>query len=458
MGKEVLAGARLDRLPMTKQHRSILFLLAGGGFFDGFDLYIAGSVLASMVALKFSSVANNASFISGTFFGLLIGTLIAAVVGDRFGRKFTLKYSLLVYGIATILCAVSPSFGWLIVFRVIAGLGLGSVIVVGYGMWVEFAPRRTRGFWTSALSFLINLSQPAAALVALYLIPEYGWRIMFWIAGIPPIIIWALQVRYLPESPRWLEQKGKYEEAEKVLVQFEQLVPNLAPVESVPQPVLKAANAKQTLSIWSPGIRKITIMSIIISTIMMTTWYTFTAWIPTFFITQGFSAVKTFTFSLVIMLGAIPGNALSAVLADRMGRKYTLAFMSVFLGVIGLFYGSASSPAAIMSLGFIFVMGGNILIAIILASYVPELFPTSVRMTGSSVANAFSRAGTILSPYLIAYLFTHGGQHSVFWFSFALYIIMAITILVLGSETKKLSLEDIEKKEILINESASHSM
>ena len=458
MGKEVLAGPRLDRLPMTKRHRSILYLLAGGGFFDGFDLYIAGSVLASMVALKFSSVAENASFISSTFFGLLIGTLIAAVVGDRLGRKFTLRYSLLVYGIATILCAVSPSFGWLIVFRVIAGLGLGSVIVVGYGMWVEFAPRRTRGFWTSALSFLINLSQPAAALVALYLIPEYGWRIMFWIAGIPPILIWALQVRYLPESPRWLEQKGKYEEAEKVLVQFEQLVPNLAPVESVQQPALKAVNAKQTLSIWSPGIRKITIMSIIISTIMMTTWYTFTAWIPTFFIQQGFSEVKTFTFSLVIMLGAIPGNALSAVLADRLGRKYTLAFMSVFLGIIGLFYGSASSPAAIMSLGFIFVMGGNILIAIILASYVPELFPTSIRMTGSSVANAFSRAGTILSPYLIAYLFTHGGQHAVFWFSFALYIIMAITILVLGSETKKLSLEDIEKKEILVHESASHSM
>jgi putative MFS transporter len=103
-------------------------------------------------------------------------------------------------------------------------------------------------------------------------------------------------------------------------------------------------------------------------------------------------------------------------------------------------------------------MGGNILIAIVLASYVPELFPTSVRMTGSSVANAFSRAGTILSPYLIAYLFTHGGQHAVFWFSFALYMIMAITILVLGSETKKLSLEDIEQKEILVNESASHSM
>jgi MFS transporter, putative metabolite:H+ symporter len=459
MGKEVLAGPRLDRLPMTKRHHSILFLLAGGGFFDGFDIYLAGSVLASMVALKFSSVAANASFISSTFFGLLFGTLIAAVAGDRFGRKFTLKYSLLLYGIATILCAVSPSFEWLIVLRAIAGLGLGSVIVVGYGMWVEFAPKQTRGFWTSALSFLINLSQPAAALVALYLIPEYGWRIMFWIAGIPPIIIWALQVRYLPESPRWLEEKGKHNEAEQVLAQFEHLVPNLTPVQHVQQPAVKAAKSKQTLSIWSPGIRKVTILSIIISTITMTTWYTFTAWIPTFFIKQGFSEVKTFTFSLVIMLGAIPGNALAAVLLDRVGRKYTLAFISVFLGIVGLFYGSASSPTAIMSLGFIFVMGGNILIAIILASYVPELFPTSIRMTGSSVANAFSRAGTIVSPYLIAYLFTHGGQHAVFWFSFALYIIMAISILLLGSETKRLSLEDIERKEILgTSESATQSM
>jgi putative MFS transporter len=457
MKKDVLAGPRLDRMPMTKRHYSVLALLAAGGFFDGFDIYLAGSVLASMVATHFSSVGGNASFISSTFFGLMFGTLLAALLGDRLGRKFTLKYSLLVYGLATILCAVTPTFGMLVFFRAIAGLGLGAVVVVGYGMWVEFAPKQTRGFWTSTLSFLINLSQPAAALAALFFIPIYGWRIMFIIAGIAPIIIWALQMKYLPESPRWLEEKGRNAEAEKVLAEFEKHTSHLKPITMNQFPKTKEQN--KAISIWSPSIRKVTVLSIIISIITMTNWYTFTAWMPTFFIKEGFSVVKTFTFSLVIMLGAIPGNALAALVTDKIGRKYSLAVISVLLGIIAVFYGSAGSPAAIMTLGFLFVMGGNFLIAVVLASYIPELFPTSIRMTGSSVANAFGRAGTIVSPYLIAYLFTYGGQHAVFWVSCILYLVMALSILILGRETKKLSLEEIENQELVeINESVTETV
>ena len=448
------SGQRLDQLSMTKKHYGILFLLAGGGFFDGFDLYLAGSVLAAMVATHFSSVGHNASFISATFFGLLLGTLISAIVGDRLGRKFTSKYSLLIYGIATILCAVVHSFSWLVGMRFIAGIGLGAVIVTSYGLWVEFVPKRSRGFWTSTMSFLINLSQPAAALLALILIPHYGWRSLFWFAGIPPIIIWLLQLIYLPESPRWLEEKGRKEEANKILSQFEgsaskpahTIVQQSAPITKTNE---KSASLPTKYSLWAPGIRKITILSIIISVLNLVTWYTFTAWIPTFFVQSGLTVAKSFTFSFVIMLGAIPGNALAALISDKLGRKKTLVILSILLGIIGLLYGYASSPAYAMVYGFLFVMGGNILIAIIMASYIPELFPTPIRMAGSSLANAFGRAATILSPYLIAYLFQHGGQGAVFWSSFIMYIIMAICVLWLGRETKEKSLEEITHEEVL---------
>jgi putative MFS transporter len=486
-----LAGARLDRLPMTKRHYSVMFLLAGGGFFDGFDIYLAGSVLAAMVATHFSTVGQNAQFISATFFGLLLGALGAAVLGDRFGRRFTSRYSLLVYGLATVACAVVPSLQGLLAARFIAGLGLGAVIVTSYGLWVEFVPKRSRGFWTGMMSFIINLSQPAAALAALLLIPHYGWRSLFWIAGIPPLIIWLLQVLYLPESPRWLEIKGRRHEAEAVLRQFERGVEGLTPLaagdagagvdgeaaagaraavdgETADGPAGAAVAARaardaatgsegttgaasghpaRAVSLWSPGVRKITVLSIIVSVLTLVTWYTFTAWIPTFFVQQGISQVKTFTFSFVIMLGAIPGNALAACLSDRVGRKWTLAIISITLAVLGVLYGYSTTPAAIMTLGFLFVAGGNILIAIILASYIPEMFPTSVRMAGSSLANAFGRAGTIVSPYMIAYLFQQGGQYAVFWTSFAMYLVMAACILWLGLETKKKSLEEIEREE-----------
>jgi putative MFS transporter len=238
-------------------------------------------------------------------------------------------------------------------------------------------------------------------------------------------------------------------EAERVLNEFERHVPALRPVEGLAETVRPVSKVKASL--WAPGIRKITVLSVLISIFMMTTWYTFTAWIPTFFVQQGLSQVKTFTFSFVIMLGAIPGNALAAWLSDRLGRRYTLTVLSGGLGVLALLYGFSSAPGAIMTFGFLFVMGGNLLIAIVLANYIPEMFPTSIRMAGSSFANAFGRAATIVSPYLIAYLFKHGGQSAVFWSSFAMYILMGASILLLGKETKRKSLEDIEREEILLS-------
>ncbi|MCL6454609.1 MAG: MFS transporter [Alicyclobacillus sp.] len=452
--QDARAGDRLDGLKMGRRHASIFGMLAGGGFFDGFDIYLAGSVLAAMLASKFSSIGGNATFISMTFFGLLIGALSAAFLGDRLGRSFTAKYSLLVYGLATVVCAIVSSFQALLWFRFIAGIGLGTVIVTSYGLWVEFVPKKSRGFWTSAMSFVINLSQPVSALLALTLIPHYGWRVLFWISGLGAIVVWLFQFRLLPESPRWLESKGRREEAERVLAQFGGSTTALAGAGRVfgqaeaAQREGATGNLGPAISLWSPGVRRVTILTIVISVLSLVTWYTFASWIPTFFVKQGISVVKSFTFSFVIMLGAIPGNALAAWLSDRVGRKKTLVVLSVVLAILGILYGYSSSPAMIMLIGFLFIMGGNILIAVTTASYIPELFPTSVRMAGSSLANAFGRGATIVSPYIIAYLYANVGPRSVFWFAFILYLIMGLFILLLGHETKQQSLEEIAKSEI----------
>jgi putative MFS transporter len=197
------------------------------------------------------------------------------------------------------------------------------------------------------------------------------------------------------------------------------------------------------VSLRSPGLFRITMLAIIISVITIVNWYTFTAWVPTFFVKRGFTAINTFTYSLLIMSGAIPGNLIAAFLGDRLGRKRTLIGVSLIMGAISLVYGAIASPIQLVILGFTFVTLGNIMIALTLASYIPELFPTAVRMEGSSLANAFARAGTILSPYLVAFLFSIYGKTGVFETSFLLYILLALVILWLGTETKSKSLEEI---------------
>src|SRR5712691_9303119 len=137
MAAAVNAGARLDRPPLSSFHYRSFWLVGAGMFFDGYDLYIAGGVLAAAIQSKFSTLPQNLQFLSLTFVGMTLGALITGFVGDRFGRRFTYQVNLLIFGLASLAAAFAPDMTWLIVFRFIQGLGLGAEIVVGYSTLTE---------------------------------------------------------------------------------------------------------------------------------------------------------------------------------------------------------------------------------------------------------------------------------------------------------------------------------
>ena len=149
-----------------------------------------------------------------------------------------------------------------------------------------------------------------------------------------------------------------------------------------------------------------------------------------------------------MQLGAIPGNLLGGYLADRVGRKWTNVVLYLLLGVIGVVYAHAVSVVELMIVGFLFVMLANITIALTIASYIPEMFPTSVRLQGSALANAAGRAGTILSPFMVAALLRAFGIDGVFYSSLAIFAVGAFAIALLGHETKQKSLEQIATEEM----------
>src|ERR1700710_2175165 len=216
----VNAGARLDRLPISSFHYRIFWLVGAGMFFDGYDLYIAGGVLASTVQTKFSTVPQNLQFISLTFVGMTLGALITGFLGDRFGRRFTYQINLLIFGLASLAAAFAQDMNQLIVCRFVQGLGLGAEIVVGYSTLTEFVPPKTRGRWLPMMAFLLVTGVPAAALLGYLIIPAFGWRPMFVIAGIGSLVVWYLR-KNLPESPRWLESQGRTQEAEALMQAIE---------------------------------------------------------------------------------------------------------------------------------------------------------------------------------------------------------------------------------------------
>src|SRR6202140_621095 len=204
----------------------------------GYDLYIAGGVLASVIQTKFSTLPQNLQFISLTFVGMTLGALITGFVGDRFGRRFTYQINLLIFGLASLAAAFSQDMTQLIICRFVQGLGLGAEIVVGYSTLTEFVPPRTRGRWLAFMAFLTVCGFPVTSILSYLIIPEWGWRPMFIIAGVGSLIVWYLRKK-LPESPRWLEAQGRTAEAEALMAEIETGAASAGPLPppAVPAPV-----------------------------------------------------------------------------------------------------------------------------------------------------------------------------------------------------------------------------
>ena len=125
MSTSVNAGSRLDRLPIGPFHRRIMFLIGIGMFFDGFDIYLAGTVLGVTLKTGFSTLPQNAMFISATFVGMMLGSFATGFLGDRYGRRFTYQFNLLVFGLASLAAAFAPNMTILIACRFVMGFGLG---------------------------------------------------------------------------------------------------------------------------------------------------------------------------------------------------------------------------------------------------------------------------------------------------------------------------------------------
>src|SRR6201988_138002 len=126
MTSSVNAGARLDRLPISSFHYRVFWLVGAGMFFDGYDLYVAGGVLASAIQTKFSTLPQNLQFISLTFVGMTIGSLVTGFVGDIFGRRFTYQINLLIFGLASLAAAFAQDMNPLIISRFVHVRGLGA--------------------------------------------------------------------------------------------------------------------------------------------------------------------------------------------------------------------------------------------------------------------------------------------------------------------------------------------
>jgi putative MFS transporter len=438
----VNAGARLDRLPMSGFHRRILWLIGIGMFFDGFDIYIASTVLGATVASKFSTLGGNALFMSMTFVGMTIGSLATGFLGDRFGRRFTYQVNLMVFGLASLAAALAPNMAVLIACRFVMGVGLGAENVVGYSTLTEFVPPAARGRMQGIMTVFVVCGLPISALLGRVLVPVATWRVMFVIGGLGAIAVWYVR-KALPESPRWLAATGRDAEAEALLGSIEAEVA----AERGPLPAVPAGEpprfSRSLESLFAPAMMRRLVLGCLLLIVINTLIYGFITWLPTFFVKQGMTIVKSLSFTLVMVLGAPVGSAIGALSADRWGRRRTILVASVVAVAVGAVYPFVADPALVMVCGVALVIPIYVLTALLFGIYIPELFPTEIRLRGSGICNTFGRAATIGTQFLIVPLFERYGVAGVLALMIALLVLQIVAVAGWGIETRGRTLEDV---------------
>jgi MFS transporter, putative metabolite:H+ symporter len=441
----VNSGGRLDRLPIGSFHYRIMWLIGIGMFFDGFDIYLGGSVVAATYKSGFSTLGQNALFVSLTFVGMMVGAFVTGFLGDRYGRRFTYQVNLLLFGLASLAAAFAPNMTVLIFLRFLMGMGLGAENVVGYSTITEFVPASTRGRWLGFVAVFVVTGLPVASLLGYLIVPHFGWRGMFILGGVGALIVWYMR-KNLPESPRWLEAVGRGDEADALLKTIEQQASQSGPL---PEPLVPALPAAQVsfAALFAPPLLNRMVVGCVCLIVINTLLYGFVAWLPTFFVKEGLSIAKSFGYALLMGLGAPVGSAIGALTADGWGRKPTIIGASLLTIGLGLIYPVITNPILLPLVGFALMIPIYVLVALLFGVYIPELFPTEVRLRASGICNTFGRGATIVTPFIVVSRFNSGGVAGVMAMMIVLLAVQILVVLFLGIEPANRRLEDMKPSE-----------
>jgi putative MFS transporter len=260
--------------------------------------------------------------------------------------------------------------------------------------------------------------------------------------------------RALPESPRWLMQRGRSKDAEAVVDHMEAFYidkgQTLPPYEDVHIPAMglrKAGSFLQNLAaLWSRDMARTTLMLWILWLAITFSYYGFFTWIPTLLVKQGMTITKSFGYSIIIYLAQIPGYYSAAFLTEKLDRKWTIVLYLILGGVSAYLLSISRADAAITTCGFLlsFFMNGTYAGIYV---FTPELYPTSIRSTGMGVASSFGRVGGLAAPLIIGFTYARIGFVGVFTITTIVLILGALAVAILGRSTTGKNLEQIAAQE-----------
>ena len=450
--------ARLDRLPATRYIWTLLLMLSLGGAFEYYDLFLMGYIGPGLVrsgmftsgSTRLLGLSGLATFVAATFAGLFVGTLVFSVAADRYGRRAVFTWSLLWYTAATCLMAAQTTTGGVLIWRAVTGIGLGIELVTIDTYIAELMPSHVRGR-AFAINQVVQFSAvPFVAFVAWLLVPRApfgvdGWRWVVLIGSVSAVVVWFIR-RAVPESPRWLVARGRFDEAEAAVGAIERRVAaDIGAPLSIPAVRTIASREPDGVPrlrrIFSPPYTTRTVMLMVFNFAQTIGYYGFASWVPTLLVARGVTTTTSLGYSFAIALAAPVGPLLMARFADGVDRRWQIVCSAAAIAVFGLMF-ARTSGVALIGVGVLLTCSNNWL-SVAFHAYQAELFPTTMRARAVGFVYSWSRFSAVFTSLVIGVLLTRFGATGVFVFIAGAMAVAGGVVGVFGPRTSGLSLEAI---------------
>ncbi|MER7202530.1 MFS transporter [Streptomyces sp. CB01635] len=351
----------------------------GGYALDSFDYFTLPLSMVALAAYFGLDSGQTGLLTTVTLVVSAIGGAVAGVVADRMGRVKALLITVITYAVFTVACGFAPNYETLLVFRALQGLGFGGEWAVGAILVAEYATARNRGRTLGAVQSAWAVGWALAVvvytLVFQFLGDDLAWRVMFWTGALPALLVlWVRrQVQDAPKATEQLDtnaQKGSF------------------------------------AAIFAPGLRRVTLFAVLLSTGVQGGYYTLATWVPTYLKTErGLTVVGTGGYLTFLISGAFAGYLAGGYLTDLLGRKRNIALFALLSAVSIAVYTSIPDGANSLLLVLGFPLG-FCMSAIFsgFGSFLSELYPTAVRGTGQGFTYNTGRAVGAVFPTLVGYL------------------------------------------------------
>ncbi|AKE91870.1 MFS transporter [Rhodococcus aetherivorans] len=381
--------------------------------FDGYDLVVYGTILPTLMAdpsqIGAISAQQGGALGSYALIGVMVGALFTGAFGDRLGRRKMMLINIVWFSVGMGAAAMATSITSFGILRFFTGIGVGGLVATAGAVVAEFAPPGKRNLFNAIVYSGVPAGGVLASLLAIVLRDTIGWRGLFWIGALPLVILLPLALVKLPESPMWLQARGRTDEAAAVCDKFGLPLPTIAPA-----PAEKVGFAALATRRYAWGTTLLGLMSF--AGLLLT--YGLNTWLPKIMADAGYNAKGSLAFLLVLNGGAIIGGLLASRIADGRGPQPVIAttFGLAGLALILLTFGF---PLPVLLTAVAIAGVGTIGTQVLIYGFVSNYYETAARGAGVAWCAGFGRLGGIFGPIIGGLLIGAGLSNDVSFYIFA---------------------------------------